>query len=516
MKKYIIITLTCFLFFGTSCTSWLEEKQFDKIGNEALYEDEDGLKSALTGLYSLTRQFFTFALADSYQGIYWFYCADDLSLVRTKNEWYIYKAGMVPDKMPAEIWNRPYQMIDRASAIIVSAPNIDMSEETRNRIVSEAKVIRAWSYMRLLNTYDNILLDTIPTTPQNAFDPVEYKPAAKADVLKLIDSDLNYAISKLQYKVDPGIIGKGLARQLRAESAMLSEDYSTAALQCDSIAKNSGHELVPISEVFGNNVNHKETIFAWQYDELSGGGNNQAGGSGHQFGGCFLARFYMLRVAGDAVAPIIESVEYGGNSLGWTYPNQYLRSLYDESVDKRMEYFFYPDVLYANNPKSQYNGQKLPGKPPYSTQLMQYAWSLKKYHDNNKPATTAKSFKPLIAYRFAETCLLGAEAHWRLGNNIKALEYLNAVRSRAGIPNETSINLQKIMDEDARELCFEGKRWFFLKRIGKLVEQVNLYHKFGSTISSIVPFPMKEYMVRWPIPQSQIDVMGTFPQNPNY
>ena len=111
---------------------------------------------------------------------------------------------------------------------------------------------------------------------------------------------------------------------------------------------------------------------------------------------------------------------------------------------------------------------------------------------------------------------MGAEAHWRKGNTEKALEYLNAIRLRAGLEEVTTIDLQAIMDEYARELCFEGKRWCFLKRIGKLVEQVNKYHRFGSTTSSIQGTTMKDYMVRWPIPQAQIDALGTFPQHPQY
>lgn len=108
-----------------------------------------------------------------------------------------------------------------------------------------------------------------------------------------------------------------------------------------------------------------------------------------------------------------------------------------------------------------------------------------KYRDLSKPAKRALSYKPFIAYRLADTYILGAEAHWRKGNTEKALEYLNAIRLRAGLEEATTIDLQAIMDEYARELCFEGKRWFFLKRIGKLVEQVNKYHRFGSTTSSI-------------------------------
>lgn len=134
----------------------------------------------------------------------------------------------------------------------------------------------------------------------------------------------------------------------------------------------------------------------------------------------------------------------------------------------------------------------------------------------DKPAKHALSYKPLMAYRLAEAYTLGAEVHWRNGNTPKALEYLNAIRQRAGLEELTAIDLETIMDKHARELCFEGKRWFFLKRIGKLVEQVNKYHRFGSTISSIVDTTMQEHMVRWPIPQAQIDAMGTFPQNPEY
>lgn len=131
------------------------------------------------------------------------------------------------------------------------------------------------------------MLDSIPTTPDNAFDEVEYKPASQKDVYAFIDRDLDYAIKHLQYKVDPGIIGLGLARQLRAESAMWQEDYTTAAAQADAIITGGHHKLVGISEIFGNNVNHSESLMAWQFDEVSGGSHTLAGGDGHVLGACF-------------------------------------------------------------------------------------------------------------------------------------------------------------------------------------------------------------------------------------
>lgn len=518
MMKKITIILICSVFLHISCSKeWLKEEQFDKINSDMLYTSPQGLNAALGGVYSLTRKYFRFIDSPSTRANYWFYCADDLGIVRTYNEATIYRENMTPSGMPSDIWINGYQLADRASAVIKNAREVEMPEADRNKIMAEAKVMRAMAYLRMVTVYDNILLDTIPTTVKNAFDPVEYKPAAQEEIYNLINEDLDFAIRNLSYIVKPGIIGKGLARQLRAESAMWTGDYATAAAQCDTIISSGTYLLMPIDQVFAQDVNHKETIFAWQFDELTGGSDNLAGGSGTPIGACFNARFYEIRISGDPEPPIIEDNTYGGNCFGWTFPNSYLRSLYDKDKDKRLQYFFYPDVLIGNNPKSKYFGKPLPGNPPYSTQLRQYCWSVMKYRDFLKPAGRALSYKDLIAYRFAETYLMGAEAHMRLGNTTKALEYLNKVRNRAGLDNATSIDINTIMDENARELCFEGKRWFFLKRIGKLVSQVNLYHKFGSTTTNIVPFPMKDFQVRWPIPQSQMDVMGSsFPQNTGY
>lgn len=520
MKKYICLIVIASLLSACG-ESWLEEERFDKVDSQNLYSSTEGLETAVNGLYSLTRQYFRFRDSDinngaSENGAYWFYCAHDLAHVRTFNEAQIYRSGMRADALPTGNWNRPYQIIDRASGIINSARELDMPDGDRQRIISEAKTIRAWAYMRLWTIFDNILLDTIPTTPHNAFDPIEYKPASKADVIRLISSDLDYAISHLSYTADPGVVNLGLARALRAEIAMWAEDYQEAANQCDALVESGIYQLMPISEVFGSNVNHRETLFAFQFDELSGGSSNLAGGDGSVIGSCFQARFYEIALSGDPVPPIIEAAEWGGNCYGWTYPNDYLRSLYDEANDLRFRNYFYPEQLVGNNPASPYYQQPLPGTPPYSTQYRQYHWSLMKYRDLNKRPATAVSYKPLVMYRLAETYITGAEAHWRLGNTTKAAEYLNAVRSRAGIPDVTTVDLQAIMDEHARELCFEGKRWFFLKRIGKLVEQVNAHLTYGATKRSTEAMSMKPHQVRWPIPQVQINAMGTFPQNEGF
>jgi hypothetical protein len=153
----------------------------------------------------------------------------------------------------------------------------------------------------------------------------------------------------------------------------------------------------------------------------------------------------------------------------------------------------------------------------------------KKYFDWIKLPNTTRSFNNIYIYRIAEAYLMAAEAHFRLGNNSEALEYLNALRQNRISPDDpnhlfTSIDEETIIEEHARELAFEGRRWFFLKRLGLLVERVRA--SGGTTMfrGIIATDPawysartnIQDFHVRWPIPQSEIDAMGSFPQNPGY
>jgi hypothetical protein len=526
MKKVntFIIALLIIFLTGSSCQKWLKEENFTKISSDVIYKDEAGLEVGLGGLYNLQRSYERTTDNNSNgltQNNLWLYCADDLGCTRTFNDAQIYKASMTPTGFPRGKWSAGYQLIDRASAVISAAPAVSFSNPTRkNQLIAEAKVIRAYTYFKLWQLYDNILIDTIPTTAENAFDPVVYKPASKTDVLNLINSDLDFAITNLSYLAKPGQVNQGFARHLRAQVAAWQNDWATMAAQVDSIVASGKYSLQPIEKVFGQDVNHSEAIFTYQLDELLGGSEALSGGGSTILGGVFQARYYEM-----PGGHIIEDNNYGGNSLGWTVPNNYLRSLYNPdpitgvSADKRFTNYYYPDSLIGNKPGDPYYGKPLP-KSSYPDNYRQYHWSVMKYKDIAKPAGTYQSYKDIIVCRYAETLLLGAEAHWRLTNNPSdptALKYINMVRARAGVPPFTAIDQQTILDESARELAFEGGRWFLLKRMGVLVSQVNAHHTFGSAKTNETVYPMQPWMVRWPIPQDQIDLMApNFPQNPGY
>jgi hypothetical protein len=344
-----------------------------------------------------------------------------------------------------------------------------------------------------------------------------YEPADPFDIFNLIDADLDFAVQHLNWRVEYGRYGKGAAHHLRGKSAMWQGKWSEAASHFNAVVEDPTHNLLPrsrISEVFGQNLNHEEALFVYVRDELTGGNDNLAGGGPTWISSMFTSRVYEL-----SCGEIIRSVEYGGEALGWSYPNDYLRSLYDEEKDLRFTTYYYPLQLIVNNPASPNFGKPL-AKNLYEDDYRKYHWSLKKYHDEEKRVETNNSYKDHIYYRYAETLLLGAEANWRADNenphNEKALNYINQVRERAGLQPFTSFNLESYLEESARELAFENNRWFLLKRLGILVERVNKYYQMGSNSANTAVYPMQPHMVRMPIPQSQIDLMRTFPQNPGY
>jgi hypothetical protein len=103
-----------------------------------------------------------------------------------------------------------------------------------------------------------------------------------------------------------------------------------------------------------------------------------------------------------------------------------------------------------------------------------------------------------VMIRLAEVYLDYAEALLQQDKNVStAVEYINKVRRRGGASDITTTNKSELLDiilnERKVEFCFEGKRFFDLKRAGKLKEVLG-------------PLGWKDYMVNYPIPQEEIDL----------
>jgi starch-binding outer membrane protein, SusD/RagB family len=83
-------------------------------------------------------------------------------------------------------------------------------------------------------------------------------------------------------------------------------------------------------------------------------------------------------------------------------------------------------------------------------------------------------------YRLSDILLMRAEALNMIGgaaNNAAAIAILNQIKSRAGVPTVTAAMFPTqrdletaILEERQLELFAEGKRWFDLRRTGRVIE----------------------------------------------
>ena len=96
---------------------------------------------------------------------------------------------------------------------------------------------------------------------------------------------------------------------------------------------------------------------------------------------------------------------------------------------------------------------------------------------------------PAYILRMAEMYLNRAEARFQTGDTAGALEDLNAVRTRAGLPAHESSDdfINKLLDEIRWEFFGEGHRFPALVRLGKAEEVLGI-----EAFRKIYPIPFRE------------------------
>ena len=118
-------------------------------------------------------------------------------------------------------------MINRANLVIAKAPGITDDIALRDRLVGEAKFLRAWAYFELVSQWGDVPVYTEPVTSS-----VDFKgKSPAADIYTLIISDVTDAVAKLPANYgssDRGRATKGAANTLLGKVQMQKGDYAAA------------------------------------------------------------------------------------------------------------------------------------------------------------------------------------------------------------------------------------------------------------------------------------------------
>jgi len=504
--KSKILYIFAFILLAQSCSDYLDEKAITDLTSDRIYNNVQGLKSGLIGIYHHEKTYYT-AHAEGRHAMS-IMSGTDLSVYRTSGDAGAarYNNSMSPTNSTVAFnWTHYYQIVERCNAIISSAEQLEMNEEDYNFIMGQAKTARAHAYFFLLRLFDNIYLTTEPTTTLDR----TFMPAPAEDVYALINSDLEDAINMLEWTTSqPGRYTKAVAMHIKAKVAMFQADWEEAADLATTLINDGPHSLIAdVTDIFlPDDLDHQEAIYVYHFNFEEPGEDRLF----HRMPLLFMPRY-------NEVVGVEWDNSMGGYAWGRMYPNDYCLGLYSED-DARLE-AYYQRYFWYNNPDKLPEDVELGDTVVVDnaeTAFRQIHPGSKKYWDLSKEAIFTQSVKDIIQYRLSETYLMAAEALWRDNREADALPYFNEIRRRALGPDGevSSLNEQLIMDENARELAFEGHRWFDLKRMGKLVEQVRLY---GGDERHLEPRQnIQEYHVRRPIPQDEIDLMPGYPQNDGY
>lgn len=527
-KISFIFVVGLALVLANSCSKFLAEKHPTKYTIDYITTTEGGLSLAVNALYAQDRSFMNETENVTYAA---FVRGTDLAVTNsgTGNFYGIYDPNYLKPSASqvSFLWKTMYSIIGSCNEIISAGEKMSQTDGVKTA-VAEARCFRAKCYFHLFRVYDRIWLNTEPTTPENLNEEREFYPSSQKQVFDLIYSDLNYAIENLAWEsYQDGRFNQAAARHLLAKAALWIKDWKTALEQVDAIDGCGKYSLVEVEKLFsGKDANNSEVLLAQKWSTSLGGNLSTDTPKGHYLATLFIDK-YRLQIGGTNEYAC--SYENFGYTYGRCLPSPYLFSLYNQAKDKRYSAWYIhryknttPDELVIGGVRVK-PGDYLPSRNSSGEIIRDLMPGCIKFADitTREPFET-RGCKDVIVYRLGETYVMGAEAALMLGNQTRAKYYYNKTWMRAGNPEYTgAVTMKNIIDEQARELAFEGDRWFFLKRRGILIDQVKAYAgnpEYPSSTIGRTNLPANPHMVRWPIPESEIINMGaeTFPQNPGY
>ncbi|ADY51626.1 RagB/SusD domain protein [Pseudopedobacter saltans DSM 12145] len=539
----------------SSCKDYLTEKPSSQFSADFVYNTPEGLEAGVVGLYNLQRAFFDNGDNNGSNSLI-IDAKDDLTVPRGGeiSNYGLMKQGTTADNSSVHSywWSSYYKIVDRSNAIIAAGEKLaNIDEAKRKVILAEAKFFRANAVFTLFKTFNNIYITTEPTSFETAFKTINSK-TPEAEIYKLVNEDLSYAISNLAWtSYQLGRVNQATARHLKAEVALWQKNWPEAKLQSEEIIAQTNNYALQSStgQVFAGDLNHKESLWTLQYKESIDGNPNKL-------------NFNLMPNYAELIPGSKYSIEQGGRGFGWLTVNNYLRDLLlADPNDTRIKGTYYIKDYFYNDPATLPAGKVLGSKIVHD-QWQEFAPNgndrhlffvrltvgCKKYFPTTGIPTADAQTMNRMMFRLAETFLFAAEANLNLGNigtvndaatSKTALGQINAVRKRAGAAPLSSLTLQDILNEQARELAFEGKRWYMLKRTGKLYSFVKEHAGYGRpgdessdtnqstghANTPADPYPyrndarriIKPYMVNWVIPKAQLNLLGpNYPQNDDY
>ncbi len=492
MKRIDIVKLFLLatVLISTGCKKgFLDKTPLASISVDSYYKTEDDAIKAVTAVYSILQTDMAF---DGQFVNLLEVTTDDATGGGVGGEGngtgsYLFQST---DNPFAASWGALYAGISRANLVTDKVPLIQMNVAKRDRLVGEAKFLRALYYFHLVNLYGEVPL----FTNELAVKEANFPKSPVADVYAQIVKDLTEASAVLPLKseyssADAGRATKGAAGALLAKAYLFQQKWAEASAAA-LVVINSGEYTLRTNyrENFSNRFNNNsESIFEIQNSDIvQTGWNDEA-----------VASIVPLWARPGNVT---NSAGEGRGGWGGLTPSTDLENEFEATDLRKKETI--TQVANQVVEDGWVIGDKGSGYKLWATEG---GWT---------EATEKDPYHQRL-YRYSDLLLVCAEALAEQGNIANAAGgaafYLNQVRSRAGLPNTTAATqaamIAAVRHERRVELANEYHRLYDLRRWGIVGAKL---------IAAGKPFEPGKHEL-FPIPQTQIDLSkGILKQNLNY
>ncbi|MBT30693.1 MAG: RagB/SusD family nutrient uptake outer membrane protein [Thalassobius sp.] len=496
MKRKILIILAVIGMWA--CEDDLIQAPISSSSSLNFYQDEDDFEQAVNATYNALDGYAVrqFMLSDIRSDIIY----SPGTGVRDWNPINNFESTLATNALMSSAWDENFNGVLRANTVLDEInESLVPDDDTRNRLIGEAKFLRALFYFDLVRWFGKVPVFDHVVTPTEA---LEIPRSSVTEVYDLIESDLNDAISVLpeSYTV------KGRATSLAAK-ALLARVYLTKSGPTYNI-EGPGLDANLYSDALSllNDVINSGQ-FAWVDDYASIFSYDNEGNSDIIFdeqnindlstGDRGIGTTLPTDMYDEAYGRTVTTFAGGVPGDSPIRPSESFLASFDED-DIRDDFAILP--FYIDDNDNQINNEQFV-KFLDLTELPadRFNWGI--------------NF-PII--RYTDVLMMKAEALLQSGGSQTDIDAIvNMVRERAGLEAVSDVDLDMLLEERAKEFMAEGLRWHDLVRTGKVLEVMNAWEVEDDASEKIDG--VNAYEIIYAIPLDQLDVKeGLYEQNDGY
>lgn len=498
MKRIIYISIATILMTLSSCDSWLDVNPSDKYSVETFWKTQEHAKAGLMGCYNALTPW------NKLHTIEFDMLTSNSMPYNEANGTQAISRGvhLSTQSLIASLWTNCYKGIGRTNTFLENVPRVEMDEKEKGKMIGEAKFLRAFYYLNLVDKFGGVpLIVDAPNAEEHASLPRNTKEECVIQILQ----DLDDAIAVLPESYEESQLGRvtlGAALALKARVLLYNSRWEDAAATAKQLIDKGTYQLFNDYRHFFSEANKHncEVIFNIE-SKLP------------EYPNCYNNDIQRL----NRPAPLKELVDTYLMIDGKTIEES---PMYD------------PERPYENrDPRLLKSivciGYPYLGKITTKADVVTTGFGVKKYtsyeDDISIPLVETAAFN-FILIRYAEVLLTYAEArNEAVGPDDSVYDAINKLRKRPDInmpevpKGLTQSQMRDVIRRERRvEFAFEGLYYSDILR-WKTAEKENngfVHNSEGVVVDNRSFDPLKHYL--WPIPYNQTILNPNLEQNPNW